>query len=105
MKKWLTVFVILVTAGMVLWGISKPWREKRQWNSLVEKTSDAIPTSRTIKVLGDDWLGYLVARSGDFQNRMARAGIRVKFEVEPDFEKRIRALRDGSAEFIVLTLD
>lgn len=105
MKKFLTIVIILVTIGMVLWGLSKPWREKRQWDSLVEKTSDAIPTNRTIRVLGDDWLGYLVIRSGEFQNRMAREGIRVEFEVVPDFEKRIRALRDGSAEFVVLTLD
>ncbi len=105
MKKWLTALIILVTLGMVIWGVSKPWRERSQWDDLVERTSDAIPTSRTITVLGDDWLGYLVLRSGDFQNRMARAGIRVRFEVEPDFEKRIRALRDGTAEFIVLTLD
>ncbi len=105
MKKWLTALIIIATLGMVLWGVSEPWRERNQWDDLVERTSDAIPTTRTITVLGDDWLGYLVIRSGDFQNRMARAGIRVRFEVEPDFEKRIRALRDGTAEFIVLTLD
>ncbi len=105
MKKWLTALIILVTLGMVIWGVSKPWRERSQWDDLVEQTSDAIPTNRTITVLGDDWLGYLVLRSGEFQNRMARAGVRVKFEVEPDFENRIRALRDGTAEFIVLTLD
>ncbi len=105
MKKWLTATIILVTLAMVLWGVSKPWREKNEWDSLVEQTSDAIPTNRTITVLGDDWLGYLVIRSGDFQNRMARAGIRVNFEIEPDFDARIRALRNGTAQFIVLTLD
>lgn len=105
MKRLLTALIILVTVGMAIWGISKPWREKRQWERLVEKASDSIPTTRTIRVLGDDWLGYLVVRSGDFHNRMARAGIRVQFEMEPDFGRRFQALRDGSAQFVVATLD
>lgn len=105
MKKAFTVLIILVTIGMAVWGISKPWREKRQWEHLVEKASDSIPTDRTIRILGDDWLGYLVLRSGDFHNRMAREGIRVEFKMEPDFDKRFQALRDGSAEFVVATLD
>ena len=105
MKKVFTVLIILATVGMAVWGISKPWREKKQWEHLVEKASDSIPTSRTIRILGDDWLGYLVFRSGDFHNRMAREGIRVDFQMEPDFDKRFKALRDGSAQFVVATLD
>ena len=105
MKRLFTALIILATLGMAIWGVSKPWREKKQWEKLVEKASDSIPTSRTIRILGDDWLGYLVVRSGDFHNRMAREGIRVEFQMEPDFDRRFKALRDGSAQFVVATLD
>jgi len=105
MKRLLTVAILLATVAMVLWGISKPLREKLEWKKLLTQTSDTLPISRTIDVLGDDWLGYLVLRSPEFQRRMAEKGIRSQFRMEPDFDKRIRSLREGTAQFIVLTLD
>jgi len=105
MKKFLTVLIILVTIGMVVWGVTRTWREENEWRDLIHATSELPPTNRTITILGDEWLGYFVLRSIDFQRRMAEEGIRVRFRMEPDFDTRIEALKDGDAEFIVATLD
>lgn len=105
MKKAFTIVILLATVAMILWGISRPWREDRAWRELVAETSELPPTSRTITILGDDWLGYLVFRSREFQLRLAEQGIRTDFRMEPDFDRRIEALRSGKADFIVATLD
>jgi len=105
MKKVLTVLIILATLGMVVWGVTRTWREESEWRDLIHATSELPPTNRTITILGDEWLGYFAFRSFDFRRRMAEEGIRVKFRMEADFETRIQALRDGEAEFIVATLD
>ncbi len=105
MRKVFTVLIVLATLAMIVWGVSKPWREQNRWSELVERTSDLPPVRQTIRILGDDWLGYLVFRSPEFQRTLALQGVRVQFRVEPDFARRIQALREGEAEFIVLTLD
>src|SRR5436190_2066085 len=105
MRKLFTIVALVATVAMIAWGLSRPWRERRQRERLFTLSSDAGNIRRTIRILGDDWLGYLVLRSPEFQRALAEKGIRAKFEMEPDFNRRLAALNDGSAEFAALTLD
>lgn len=105
MKRLLTILILLCTAGMIFWGLTRTDRVKRREAQLLQRTSDSREIRRTVKILGDDWLGYLVLRSPEFQQALAENGIRAKFEMEPDFSKRLAALADGSADFAALTVD
>src|SRR5678809_404575 len=105
MKKLLTTSLLLATLAMIAWGLSRPWREHRQRERLLALSSDAGQIRRTIRILGDDWLGYLVLRTPEFQRTLAENGIRAKFELEPDFHRRLAALSNGSAQFTAITLD
>lgn len=105
MKRLFTIGIILATLAMIGYGVWRQMREKSSWQETFDRTSDGANIKRTIRVLGDDWLGYMVLRSPEFGRALAAEGIRAKFEMEPDFGKRLAALRDGSAEFAAITLD
>lgn len=105
MRRLFTISALLATVLMIAWGLSRPWREKRQRERIYTLSSDAGNIRKTIRILGDDWLGYLVLRTPEFQRALAENGIRAKFDMEPDFNRRLAALNDGSAQFAVLTLD
>lgn len=105
MKRLFTISMLLSTVLMMAWGLSRPWREKHQRERLMSLSSDSGNIRRTIRIVGDDWLGYLVLRSVEFQRAMADHGIRAKFDMEPDFNRRLAALRDNSAQFAAITLD
>ena len=105
MKKLGSILLVLATLAMVGWGVSKPWREARKKADLFARTSDAGHYSRNVTILGDDWLGYLVMRSPRFAHAMADHDIGVHWVMEPDFQKRFEALRDGRCDFAAATLD
>ena len=105
MKKLLTTSLLLATLAMIAWGLSRPWREHRRRERLLALSSDAGQIRRTIRILGDDWLGYLVLRTPEFQRTLAENGIRAKFDLEPDFHRRLAALANGSVQFAAITLD
>ena len=105
MKKALSALLVLVTLAMVGWGLSRPWRDARRAADLFARTSDSRQYKRTITIWGDDWLGYLVLRSPRFAHALADHDIGVRWEMEPDFEKRFAGLRDGRCDFVAATLD
>ncbi len=105
MKKLLTALIVLATLAMVGWGLSRPWRDARRAADLFARTSDSRQYKRTITIWGDDWLGYLVLRSPRFAHALADHDIGVRWEMEPDFEKRFAGLRDGKCDFVAATLD
>ena len=105
MKKALSALLVLATLAMVGWGLSRPWRDARRTADLFARTSDARQYKRTVTIWGDDWLGYLVLRSPRFAHALAEHDIGVRWEMEPDFEKRFAGLRDGRCDFVAATLD
>src|SRR6185369_17064914 len=105
MRKLFTALTLLATVALMAWGVSRPWREKRRHERIMSLSSDAGQIRRTVRILGDDWLGYLVLRAPEFQRALAERGVRAKFDLEPDFSRRLAALNDGSAQFAALTLD
>ena len=105
MKKVLSIFLVLLTLAMVGWGLTRPWRDARRAADLFARTSDARQYKRTVTIWGDDWLGYLVLRSPRFAHALADHDIGVRWEMEPDFEKRFAGLRDGKCDFVAATLD
>jgi hypothetical protein len=105
MRKFLTASLLLATLAMIAWGLARPWREQHRRERLLSLSSDAGQIRRTIRIVGDDWLGYLVLRDPQFQRALGESGVRVRFEIEPDFNRRLAALANGSAEFAVITLD
>ena len=105
MKKLLSALLVLLTLAMVGWGLSRPWREARRAADLFARTSDSRQYKRTVTIWGDDWLGYLVLRSPRFAHALADHDIGVRWEMEPDFEKRFAGLRDGKCDFVAATLD
>ena len=105
MKKGLSILLVLATLAMVGWGLSRPWRDARRNADLFARTSDSRQYKRTVTIWGDDWLGYLVLRSPRFAHALADHDIGVRWEMEPDFEKRFAGLRDGKCDFVAATLD
>ena len=105
MKKLLSALLVLLTLAMVGWGLSRPSREARRAADLFARTSDSRQYKRTVTIWGDDWLGYLVLRSPRFAHALADHDIGVRWEMEPDFEKRFAGLRDGKCDFVAATLD
>ncbi len=105
MKKALSALLVLTTLAMIGWGLSRPWRDARRAADLFARTSDARQYKRTVTIWGDDWLGYLVLRSPRFAHALADHDIGVRWEMEPDFEKRFAGLRDGKCDFVAATLD
>ncbi len=105
MKKTLSILLVLATAAMIGWGLTRSWREARQRAALFARTSDTRHFDRTITIWGDDWLGYLVLRSPRFARALADEGVGVRWEMEPDFAKRLAGLRDGKCDFAAVTLD
>ena len=105
MKKTLSILLILATLAMIGWGMTRSWREARQRAALFARTSDTRHFDRTVTIWGDDWLGYLVLRSPRFARALADQGIGVRWQMEPDFAKRLAGLRDGKCDFAAVTLD
>jgi len=105
MKKLLVIFCILSLIAMAAWKATEGWRKKSEAETLIVRSSDAAKFDRTVKILGDDWLGYCVFRSREFQKALEKQGIGVVFEMEFDFQKRFRALADGECDFVAATVD
>ena len=105
MKKAVSILLVLLTLGMVVWGLLRPRLEARRNADLFARTSDAGNYKRTITVWGDDWLGYLVLRSPRFARELGAHGVGVRWAMEPDFSKRLAGLRDGKCDFAAVTLD
>ena len=105
MKKTFSILLVLATLAMIGWGLSRPWREAHRTADLFARTSDTRQYKRTVTIWGDDWLGYLVLRSPRFARALADKDIGVRWEMEPDFEKRLAGLRDGKCDFVAATLD
>ena len=105
MKKGFSALLVLLTLAMVGWGLSRPWRDARRNADLFARTSDSRVYKRTVTIWGDDWLGYLVTAFAALRPRAGRHDIGVRWEMEPDFEKRFAGLRDGKCDFVAATLD
>lgn len=91
--------------GMLAWKFTEPWRESRQRDAHLTQTSDASKIDHTVTILGDDWLGYLIFRSPHFRSVLEEKAIAVRFEMEPDFQKRFERLASGECELVCATID
>jgi outer membrane protein OmpA-like peptidoglycan-associated protein/ABC-type amino acid transport substrate-binding protein len=105
MKHFVTFLIILLTLGMIAWGVLRMVWERDAQEDLLVRTSDAKAAKHVAHIWGDDWLGYLVFRSPAFQRRMAEKGVRTEFRMVPDFAERFAGLADGRCQFVVATLD
>ena len=116
MRKLVIVLCLLSMVGMAGWKLSEGVRERkaveeertrveREEELLLLQSSDARRFARTITVMGDGWLGYLVFRSRLFQEEMVRQGLGLKYLDEPDYQKRYAALADGTCDLALGTVD
>ncbi len=104
-RKLFVPVCIALLVGMLLWKSTESWRENRQQSALLTKTSDAAKIDHTVTILGDDWLGYLIFRSPHFRRVLEEKAIAVRFEMEPDFQKRFEKLASGECEMVCATID
>ena len=72
----LLVFLIILGVGYGFVSFVKPFLDKRT----LLRTSDAQNISTTIRVGGDNYLGYWFITSPETQKQLARQGIRIDFQ-------------------------
>jgi ABC-type nitrate/sulfonate/bicarbonate transport system substrate-binding protein/outer membrane protein OmpA-like peptidoglycan-associated protein len=105
MKKILSLVCMASIIGMVAWKMTEKERRARARQSEMLATSDVRVFQRTIRVQGDDWMGYMIFKSKIMQDELAKSGVGLRYEIEPDFAKRVANLADGSVDIAALTID
>lgn len=105
MKKFISVVCMLSIVGMLAWKLTEPGRRERARQAEMLATSDVKVFQRIIRVQGDDWMGYMIFKSKILQDALAEAGVGLRYEIEPDFAKRVANLADGSIDIAAMTID
>jgi ABC-type taurine transport system substrate-binding protein/outer membrane protein OmpA-like peptidoglycan-associated protein len=105
MKKFISLLCMASILAMIGWKATENKRLELAKREQLLATSDATVFERTVRVQGDDWLGYLIFKSKVMQDELASGGIGLKYEIEPDFEKRVNNLADGSIDLAAMTID
>ncbi|MEM9079500.1 MAG: phosphate ABC transporter substrate-binding/OmpA family protein [Verrucomicrobiota bacterium] len=105
MKKLFVALCILTLVAMVAWKLTEGTRESRSREQLLLQSSDARKFDRTLTILGDGWLGYMIFRSRSFQDELAKHNLGIQYQHENDFKKRFQALRNGQADLALATID
>jgi ABC-type nitrate/sulfonate/bicarbonate transport system substrate-binding protein/outer membrane protein OmpA-like peptidoglycan-associated protein len=105
MKKFVSILCILGIIGMLGWKFTERGRRERAREAEMLATSDVKVFQRTIRVQGDDWMGYMIFKSRILQDELAKAGVGLRYEIEPDFAKRVAHLADGSIDIAAMTID
>ena len=105
MKKVITLLCIASILGMLAWKATESRRLESAKRQQLLATSDAQVFDRIIHVQGDEWLGYLIFKSRIMQDELAAAGVGLNYEIEPDFEKRVNNLADGTVDVAAMTID
>jgi outer membrane protein OmpA-like peptidoglycan-associated protein/ABC-type taurine transport system substrate-binding protein len=104
-KKVISLTCVITIIGLIAWKSTESGRITKEKQAELLATSDAKQFERTIRVLGDDWMGYMIFKSKVMQDELARDNIGLSYEIEPDFEKRVANLADGRADIAVMTID
>ncbi|MBI2570836.1 MAG: OmpA family protein [Candidatus Schekmanbacteria bacterium] len=69
-------------------------------------TSDAAKIKETIRIAGDNWVGYFGLHSSEFQRRMRSLGIGVEWiDDGARYDERMEKLAAGEYELVVATID
>lgn len=96
------ILLLLGAAGIFgVWYLLPRYREVEQ-----VATSDAQRVKGKISIALDNWIGYFVLRSPEFEQQMRRAGWQVVIKDDSaDYGGRMKRLKDGELEFAVATVD
>jgi len=95
----LLVFLIILGVGYGFVSFVKPFLDKRT----LLRTSDAQNISTTIRVGGDNYLGYWFITSPETQKQLARQGIRIDFQNDGGaYADRLNKFADKELDMIVL---
>jgi ABC-type taurine transport system substrate-binding protein len=105
LRKIISVLCILSMVAMGVWKFNEKARKDKAHQEELLATSDAKTFERTIRIQGDDWIGYALFNSKVIQNELARKNMGLRYEIEPDFAKRVANLANGSVDIAVMTID
>jgi outer membrane protein OmpA-like peptidoglycan-associated protein len=104
------VWLGIVGAAAVAWRVFvKPTldeRQQRERELIVEETSGNSRYQHNVTLSLDQFSGYAVLRSPDFQHKLQEKGIRVRLvDDEADYSLRLRRLQSGESQMAVFTID
>lgn len=104
--RWLIVGVVwLVIAGIGALGYKFVFK-KQEEEKLMMATGSSSSYKHDLTLLTDPFSGYAPWRSESLSNELRSYGIRLSVENDGgDYDSRIKALKDGDAEFAVFTID
>lgn len=96
---WIGIVFVLAVAGRFF-----VWPRIREWRAA--ETGSESQYKHKIAIAADAFSGYAVLRSDAFRKLMKEDGIKAEIvDDKADYEKRMKALRDGDVEMAVYTVD
>ena len=104
MRKGVGIFLLILVLGggaVTFWKFYGP----KFFESFQRETSDAAADSKTIKVGGDNYLGYFFLTSPEMRKQAARAGLRIDFTDDGGaYADRLEKFKKGEYDCIVLPI-
>lgn len=105
MKKSTFGFILIIllgTVGILVWKYLMPILfEKKQFS-----TSDSADTMKTIRIGGDNYLGYWFMTSPEMRKSSARKGLRIDFSDDGGiYAERLKKFNQGDYDCIVLPIN
>jgi len=96
------ILLLLGTIGILgVWYLLPRYRDVQ-----IRATSDAQHTKGKITIALDNWIGYFVLRSPEFEHEMRRAGWHLVIQDDDaDYAQRMRRLKNGEIDFAAATID
>jgi serine/threonine-protein kinase len=113
-RSGLRALVAVVAVCAIAAGVFVASRSGRPTASQATTAPSAVPSGpsshrftsdQPVVITGDAFSGNFAFRSAEFLDAAARAGVPVRFQLEPDADKRTAALADGSVQFALTSLD
>ncbi|MGA1868448.1 MAG: OmpA family protein [bacterium] len=96
------LLIIIGIIGVVGYSFLKPWLFEKS----IRKTSDASKTYQTIRIGGDNYLGYWFITSPEMRKFAARRGLQIDFtDDEGAYRERLEKFAKGQYECIVLPVN
>src|SRR3989338_2553710 len=104
MRKGVGIFLLILILGggaVTFWKFYGP----KFFERFQRETSDAAADSKTIKVGGDNYLGYFFLTSPEMRKQAARAGLRIDFTDDGGaYADRLEKFKKGEYDCIVLPI-
>lgn len=102
----IAVFAWLIIVGLAGVGVKMWYFPTRQKKLEKQTSSDNHQYKHNLMVALDNFSGYCLLRSGMFQDRLRKLGIKLTCQDDgADYPARIKALKNGDVQFAVFTLD